>query len=114
MRTFLTILCVLSAAAMLDGCVNVDADASKFSLGGNDRHESAPPINPDSDPRSVADLRKENAQLRQRMTTLEDEHTRWQAVIDQQKQEVKFLKKDRDAVKKDRDHYKKLLKKEDD
>ncbi len=108
MRTMMALLCLLAVGLLLAGCVDVKADASGFGQGDRARYTSAPP-DPASDPRSISDLQRENAQLRQRLATLEKEHEDWQSAIDRQKDGIHDLKRQRDDLKKDRDRYKKAL-----
>ena len=108
MRKMIAVVCLLAAGCLLAGCVNVKADASGMGKGGEPRYSSPPP--PASDPRSVSDLQRENAQLRQTLADLEKNHADWQAAIDRQKDEIRDLKRQRDELKKDRDRYKKALK----
>jgi septal ring factor EnvC (AmiA/AmiB activator) len=104
------LLCLLIAVLLVAGCIDVKADAS--GLGKSDRTEyaSSPPPNPASDPRSLQDLQRENAQLRARLTQLEKDRQVRQSAVDRQKDEIHKLKQQRDDLKKDRDHYKKALK----
>jgi len=103
-----TLLCLLGAGLLLTGCVNIKADAS--GLGGRPEARQTPPPNPDTDPRSIADLRRENAQLRQSLAQLEQNHQAWQAQIDRQKDEKKALENQRDDLENQRDRAKKALK----
>ena len=107
---FCLFYCLLAAGSLLAGCVNIKADAS--GMGGDDgaRHNSAPPPDAAADSRSIGDLQRENAQLRERLVKLEKAHDAWQAAIDRQKDEISDLKRQRDDLKKDRDRAKKALK----
>lgn len=111
MRTTVTLLCLLSVGILLTGCVDINADAS--DLGGGGVREQAPPPDPAADPRSVADLQRENAQLRQSLAQLEKNRQGWQGAIDRQKDEIDALKDRRDDLEKQRDRAKKALKDDD-
>jgi uncharacterized membrane protein YccC len=102
------VLCLLGAALMLTGCINIKADAS--GLGGRPEVRQTPPPDPAGDPRSIADLNRENARLRQDLAQLERDHQAWQAAVDRQKDEKKALEDARDDLKKQRDRAKKALK----
>ncbi len=107
----ITLLCLLGAALPLTGCININADAS--GLGGRPEARQTPPPNPDADPRSVADLNRENAQLRQSLGQLEQNHQAWQSAIDRQKDEKKALEKQRDNLEDQRDRAKDAIKDRD-
>jgi septal ring factor EnvC (AmiA/AmiB activator) len=113
MRKMTALLCLLAAGSLLVGCVDVKADASGLGRGDGTRYTSAPP-DPASDPRSISDLQRENAQLRERLATLEKAHAGWQSAIDRQKDGIHDLKRQRDDLKKDRDRYKKALRQKED
>ena len=106
-----TLLCLLGAGLMLTGCINIKADASR--LGGRQEVRETPPPNPASDPRSIADLPRENVQLRQNLVRLERDHQAWQAALDRQKDEKKALENQRDDLENQRDRAKKALKDHD-
>jgi chromosome segregation ATPase len=108
MRRNVTLLCLLGAGLLLTGCVNINADAR--GLGGRQEVRETPPPDPASDPRSIAGLQRENAQLRQSLTQLERDHQAWQVAIDRQKDEKKALENQRDDLEKQRDRAKKALK----
>ncbi len=114
MRTMMALLCLSAVGGLLAGCIDVKADASGFGRGDRARYTSAPPPDPASDPRSVSDLQRENARLRERLAALERQHEGWQSTIDREKDGIHDLKRQRDDLKKDRDHYRKALKQEDD
>lgn len=107
MRTTATLLCLLLAGLLLAGCVDINADAS--GLGGSGVRQQAPPPDPGSDPRSVADLYRENARLRQTLAQLEKNRKGWQAAIDRQKDEIEALKDQRDDLEDQRDRAKDAL-----
>ena len=110
MKNFIQIFlfaCVLPLA----GCININADAR--GLGGRPEVREAPPPDPAGDPRSVADLYRENAQLRQGLAQLERDHQAWQSAIDRQKNEKDALEKQRDDLEKQRDRAKDALKDRD-
>jgi len=107
MRTTVTLLCLLSAGLLLTGCIDINADARDF--GGGGVREQAPPPDPASDPRSIADLQRENVQLRQTLAQLEKNHQGWQATIDRQKDEIDALEDQRDKLEKQRDRAKDAL-----
>jgi len=108
MRKTIALLCLLAVASLAGGCLNVRADASGLGSGGDSPRASVPP-DPASDPRGLADLQRENAQLRSRLGGLEAQHRQWQAAIDARKSEIHSLKKQRDALEKERDRYKDAL-----
>jgi len=110
----MALLCLLAVGLLLAGCVDVKADASGFGRGDRARYTSAPPPDPASDPRSISDLQRENAQLRERLAALEKAHAGWQSAIDRQKDGIRDLKRQRDDLKKDRDRYKKALRQKED
>jgi septal ring factor EnvC (AmiA/AmiB activator) len=114
MRNMMALLCLWAAGSLLAGCVNVQADASGFGKGDGTRYTSAPPPDQASDPRSISDLQRENAQLRGRLAELEKQHAGWQSAIDRQKDRIHALQRQRDDLKKDRDRTKKALRQEDD
>lgn len=105
MRKTIALLCLLAVASLAGGCVNVRADASGFGSGGDSPRASVPP-DPASDPRSLSDLQRENAQLRARLATLETQYRQWRAAVDARKDEIHALKDQRDALEKQRDRYK--------
>lgn len=107
MRTIMTLICLLSAGLVLTGCVDINADASGF--GGGGVREQAPPPDPASDPRSIAELQRENVQLRQTLAQLEKNHQGWQAAIDRQEDEIDALEDQRDKLEKQRDRAKDAL-----
>ncbi len=107
MRTTSILLCLLSAGLLLTGCIDINADARGF--GGGGVREQAPPPDPASDPRSVADLQRENAQLRQTLAQLEKNRQGWQAAIDRQEDDIDALKDQRDRLEKQRDRAKDAL-----
>ena len=111
MRRNVILLCLLGAGLLLTGCININADAS--GLGGRQEVRETPPPDPASDPRSVAVLHRENAQLRQNLARLEQNHQAWQAAIDRQKDEKKALENQRDDLENQRDRAKKALKGDD-
>ena len=88
------------------GCFSANVDTGGSDRGGR---YAAPP-DPASDPRSTADLQRENAQLRTRLAGLEKDYAGWQTALDRQKSDKRELERQRDELKKDRDRYKKLLK----
>jgi len=106
-----TLLCLLGAGLMLTGCINIKADASR--LGGRQEVRKIPTPNLDADPRRIAGLLRENAQLRQNLAWLEQNYQAWQAAIDRQKDEKKALENQRDDLEKQRDRAKKALKGDD-
>ena len=114
MSKTMAFLCLLAAGSLLAGCVDVKADASGFGRNDGAGYASAPPPDPASDPRTIRDLQRENAQLRERLAQLEKEHERRQSAIDRQKDEIRDLKRGRDDLKKDRERYKKALEHKDD
>jgi predicted nuclease with TOPRIM domain len=65
------------------------------------------------DIRGAAEVQKDSAQLRQRLTRLESDYSGWQAAVDKREAEKRDLKRQRDQLKKDRDHWKDLAKKDD-
>jgi septal ring factor EnvC (AmiA/AmiB activator) len=105
------LLCLLGAGLMLTGCINIKADASR--LGGRQEVRETPPPDPASDPRGIADINRENAQLRQSLAQLERDHQAWQSAIDRQKNEKDALEKQRDDLEKQRDRAKDALKDRD-
>ena len=108
MRTTVTLLCLLFAGLVLTGCVDINADAS--NLGGSGVPEQAPPPpNPAGDALRLANLPRENGQLRQTLAQLEQNRQGWQAAIDRQKNDIDALKDQRDALKKQRDRAKDAL-----
>ena len=111
MRRNTTLLCLLGAALLLTGCININADAS--GLGGRPEVRQTPPPDPAGDPRSITGLRRENAQLRQNLAQLEQNYKVWQAVIDRQKDEKKALENQRDDLEDQRDRAEKALKDRD-
>jgi septal ring factor EnvC (AmiA/AmiB activator) len=102
---------LLTVGLLAAGCVNVKADAS--GLGKSSERTAAPPPNAAADSRSVADLQRENAQLRDRLNQLEKDRQAWQSTVDRQKDEIHALKQQRENLEKERDRYKKALKKDD-
>jgi len=114
MRKIMALLCVLAAGLLLAGCVDVKADASGLGRRDGTKYTSEPPPDPASDPRSSGHLQRENAQLRERLATLEKDHEGWQCAIDRQKDGIHDLKRQRDDLKKERDRYKKALKQKED
>jgi septal ring factor EnvC (AmiA/AmiB activator) len=108
----IALICLVAAGSLLAGCIDVRADASGLGRGDQPGYTSAPP--PASDPRSIPDLQRENAQLRDRLARLEKDHAGWQAATDRQKDEIRDLKRQRDDLKKDRDRWKKAARPADD
>jgi septal ring factor EnvC (AmiA/AmiB activator) len=114
MRTMMALLCLWAVGLLLAGCIDVKADASGFGRDDQTRYTSAPPPDSASDPRSISDLQRENAQLRGRLAELEKQHEGWQSAIDRQKDGIHDLKQQRDDLKKDRDRTKKALSQQED
>jgi len=114
MWKLIVLMCLLGAGTFVAGCVDVKADASGLFGGSDAKDASAPPPDPASDPRGIADLRRENAQLRQTLAGLEKDREGWQSAIDRQKNEISALKRQREQIEKDRDRYRKALKREED
>lgn len=108
MRLLILLASLGIAGVLLAGCVNVDADASEFSLGGNQRTTSPPP-DPDSDPRAAGELRRENGQLRERLAKLENDRENWQRTIDRQEDLIDDLEDQKDRLEDQRDRYKDAL-----
>jgi predicted RNase H-like nuclease (RuvC/YqgF family) len=104
MRRNVTLLCLLGAALLLTGCININADARGF--GGRPEARETPPPDPAGDPRSIADINRENAQLRQNLAKLERDHQAWQSAVDRQKNEKDALENQRDDLEKQRDRAK--------
>jgi len=107
-RKLIILACLTVAGLLLVSCVDVDADASRFSLADN-QSTAAPPPNPNSDPRTAGDLRCENDQLRQRLTELENDQADLQRAIDRQKSLNDDLEHQKDRLEDDRDRYKDAL-----
>lgn len=103
----ITLLCLLGAGLLPAGCININADAS--GLGGRPEVRETPPPDPASDPRSIADLNRENAQLRQNLAKLEQDNRAWEAAVDRQENENGALEKQRDALEDQRDRAKDAL-----
>lgn len=114
MRTTVIILCLMAGGLLLAGCIDIKADASDWGAGSGARQTTAPPPDPAADPRSVGDLQRENAQLREKLAELERDRDRWQSVIARQKEGIRDLERQRDDLKRDRDRYKKALGEDDD
>ena len=104
MRTLILLTSLGIAGALLAGCVNVDADASGFSLGG-DQRTAAPPPDPDSDPRTTGELRRENDQLRERPMELENDRENWKRTIDRKERLIDDLEDQKDRLEDERDRY---------
>ena len=102
MRKTILLTSLAIAGMLLAGCIN--ADASDFSLGG-DQRATTPPPDPASDPRAVSELRHENDQLRQRLAELEADHDRWERTIDRQEDLIDDLEDRKDRLEDERDHY---------
>jgi hypothetical protein len=111
MRRNVTLLCLLGAALLLTGCIDINADAR--GLGGRSEARQTPPPDPASDPRGIADLYRENAQLRQSLAQLERDHQAWESAIDRQKNEKDALENQRDALEDQRDRAKDAFKDRD-
>ncbi len=102
-----TLLCLLGVALLLTGCININADAR--GLGGRQEVRETPPPDPASDPRSIAVLQRENAQLRQNLAQLERDNRAWESQIDRQENEKDALEKQRDNLEDQRDRAKDAL-----
>ena len=107
MRTTIAISLLVGIAAALAGCGEVNVDVSDFRVPG--AAEPAPPPDPSGDPRSGAEIRAENAQLRQNLAQLERTHRDWKAAVDRKEDEVDLLEDQLDALKKQRDRAKDAL-----
>ena len=110
MKNFI-LISLLACVLPLAGCINIKADASR--LGGRQEVRETPPPDPASDPRGIADIYRENAQLRQSLARLEQDHQAWQSAIDRQKDEKKALENQRDDLEDQRDRAKDALKDRD-
>ena len=102
-----TLLCLLGAGLLLTGCININADAS--GMGGRQEVRETPPPDPASDPRGIAALNRENAQLRQNLAQLERDNRAWEAQIDRQENEKDALDNQRDNLEDQRDRAKDAL-----
>lgn len=112
MRTTITIALALAAPGalgILAGCAKVDVDVSDFRVPGTSEPEPAPEPDLTGDPRSTAQLRAANVQLRQRVARLEASHDRWKTAIDRKEDEIEVLKDQRHDLKKQRDRAKDAL-----
>lgn len=107
MHKIIPAIIVLLAACVLGGCVNASVSSSE----GRSSETVAP--DPASDPRSIGDLQRENAQLRASLGKLEDENRNWQSKIDQQRNELRLLHAKLDQVEDQRDSAKKASKSKD-
>ncbi len=107
MCRIIALLCLWACGLVLAGCMNVNADGSGLGGGGG---SATPPPDAASDPRSVQDLRRENAQLRARLVDLEKQYAAYETAIDRQKKEIDDLERQRDELKKERDRAKKAAK----
>ncbi len=106
MRSIILVVCLLSAAAIPAGCVNVDADASDMDLlGGGGGSKSVPTPDPSSDRRSASDLQRENAKLRETLAARESERADWQRTIEDLKREIDRLEDKRDDLKDECEDY---------
>ena len=107
MNKIIASLGLLAAGFVLGGCVNVNADAGGLGDGGP---RSAPPPDAASDPRSPQDLQRENSQMRTRLEELEKQNSAWDSTVQRQKKDIDDLKDQLSALKKDRDRAKKAAK----
>jgi hypothetical protein len=101
-KTVTLTLCVLGLGLLAAGCGDVDFKVRN----ANDGASSQATPNPDQDPRSPAEIRAENVQLRQTMMKLEQNHRDWEAALDLKDKEIDALKDQRDSLEKQRDRAK--------
>lgn len=99
---------VFLGAICVNGCavVNVREEPRRVEPSG-------PPPSAAGDPRSISQLRSENAELRKHHDRLMNAHDRWGRGIAQRKSEIKALKNEREQAEDERDYWKKRLEKED-
>jgi flagellar motility protein MotE (MotC chaperone) len=111
MKTIALILVQSAALAVLlaatTGCYHVNAGVTTV----DDNPGAAPAAVAADDHRSIAELQRDNAVLRDRLSKQEAAYTAWQSGRDKRADEIKNLKRQLDDLKDDRDKYKKLAKK---
>ncbi len=111
MRTITTmaIVSLLSIAATMTGCIDINADAS--DLGGPSARQPAPADQPAPQvtPERLAQIPRENVRLRQTRAKLEQDRQNWQAAIDRLEDEIDDLKDQRKRLEKQRDRAKDAL-----
>lgn len=98
MKNFMIFAAAACCVLFLGGCLNVDVKNPPPS-----RSEAAPAV----DNRPTADIVRENAQLRNSLVKLEQDHKNWQTAVHNREAEKDQAKDQREAVKKDRDRWKK-------
>ena len=94
----------VSGALCLGGCFTLESSHSTEPRTAN-------PTPPPVDNRPAAEIRAENAQLRQRLTAAEADYNRLSASVREAEATKKDLKQQRESVQDDRDKYKKLASK---
>ena len=94
---------VVGGALCLGGCFTLESSHSTEPRTAN-------PTPPPVDNRPPAEIRAENAQLRQRLTAVEADYNRLSASVQAAEAIKKALKQQRDLIGDDRDKYKKLAK----
>lgn len=105
MKLLLTIGLLLVGTVLL-GCGEVNV---RRGNGGYNQSAAQMP----ADNRPAGELQKENAQLRQQLSKLEEDNNKWQAAVDARKEQLKSLERQRDQVEKDRNRYKKAMERDE-
>lgn len=103
------LLMALSILAMgTAGCLKVDASLPKrISVGGNEVYSAPPPADiAPADPNSKADLIRENDQLRQRISYLENDIRKLSHKTQDQDHDIADIRADMQKIASQRDRYK--------
>ena len=107
------IILVIASSALLNGCLIVNTPPNPPPPATAPPSTASPAPAPQEDPRSIAQLRMENGELRGKLARAEKDRNAWESAVDHRKRQVKELERDRDRVKKERDAAKKAAKKAD-
>ncbi len=97
---------------LLGGCAIINVSSPPPSPPPSTPPAATTPT-PQTDTRSIPQLRQENQDLRVRLAKAERDHNLWLAAIDRRKSDLKAIERDCDRAKDDMKHYKKLAEKKD-
>ena len=110
-RLMSAVLCSALAATLMSGCLRINAPREPSSVEVREPGQQNAPAAPDDRPPGV--IASENARLRSRLATLENEYAAVKAARDAREDQISQLKRERDQLKKDRDRWKKAAKGDD-
>ena len=113
MTRTIAILTVLAGLSLLAGCADITVRRPEPATYAPPPPPPTQPgaTAPPADPRTIADLQRENARLRTDLAKLEQNYQGWRASLRTKDAEVKQLKDQRDRVEEERDAWKKKWKK---